>query len=105
MPTIDQFVARGHRPFIAEVLVGSGEQLADRQSVRRKVVMAEDAAAVGIDEDAQPPGAGCRCLNLRHEGQLGVDAPGGGEITRKDLRGNKRIGLAARTQETNRDFC
>ena len=23
----------------------------------------------------------------------------------KDLRGNKRIGLAARTQETNRDFC
>jgi hypothetical protein len=28
-----------------------------------------------------------------------------GKLEAKDLRGNKRIGLAARTQETNRDFC
>lgn len=79
---LQQFVARGHRPFEAIALVRARERLADRQAVGREVVVAKDSRAVGIVEDTQPPCAGRRFLPLRNKGQFGIDTPSRSEVAR-----------------------
>ena len=60
--------------------VGAGEDLSNRESVGREVVISKCARLVGVIEDAQPPGSRRRPIPLRNECEFGVDSPRGAEI-------------------------
>ena len=55
---LEQFVARGHRPFDSRSACRCRRMTCrSADPSGREVVMAEDAGAIGVVEDAQPPGA------------------------------------------------
>src|SRR5262245_8604924 len=74
------FVGEGDRHTIARVERRLGEDLADGQPRAREVVVTEGARLVGVVEDGLPPHGGGWLLSVRHEVELGGNAPGGSPV-------------------------
>lgn len=68
-------VTGGDRPRGVRLEIAGGKDLAERQAIRRQVVIAERAGLIGVVEDDQPPASRGRLRGFSDHGQFGVSAP------------------------------